>query len=85
MHSATVLLPLLALAASVIAMPMPPHPLVRGVPNVHEVIRNPAPIDERISVNAGLKSFLEDLVDIQISTRATPKVEKKIKDPSTIV
>jgi hypothetical protein len=41
------LLSLLACAASVLAAPTPLHPVARGVPNLHEVIRNPAPIDHK--------------------------------------
>jgi hypothetical protein len=41
------LLSLLACAASVLAAPTPLHPAARGVPNLHEVIRNPAPINHK--------------------------------------
>ncbi|KAH7063967.1 hypothetical protein BKA63DRAFT_538115 [Paraphoma chrysanthemicola] len=74
---------LLTLAASVIAIPTPSKFQARDIPNVHEVIRNPAPIDARIIVKAGIKPLLKTS-DINISTRAIPKVEKEIKDPSTI-
>jgi hypothetical protein len=80
MHFTTALLPLLAFAATVVAAPTPLHP--RRVPNVHEVIRNPAPIDSRVAAKVNL---LGTTVGVEIHTRGVPKVEANIDDPSTIV
>ena len=73
MRSVTAVLPLLAFAASVFAAPTPLHP--RAEPNVHEVIRNPAPVDARFKFEADL---LKEHLDVDISTRAVPVVENEI-------
>jgi hypothetical protein len=44
----------MALTASVLAAPMPSHPVARGVPKLHEVIRNPAPINDQCFVDLSL-------------------------------
>jgi len=81
MHSTTALLPLLAFAASVLAAPTPPQLAARAVPNLHEVIRNPAPIDSRL--HAGL-NLLGENIGVDISTRAVPAVEKEIEPPAEV-
>lgn len=83
MHSSTIVLPLLAFAASVLAAPTPLEAVARAVPNVHEVIRNPAPIDNRFVAKLQALGLLK--TDVVISTRAVPKVETEIDDPSKIV
>jgi hypothetical protein len=82
MHFTTALLPLLVFAATVVAAPTPLHPAPRRVPMVHEVIRNPAPIDSRVAAKVNL---LGTTVGVDIHTRGVPKVEANIDDPSTIV
>lgn len=82
MHSTTIFLPLLAFAVGALAVPTPPHSLSRAMPNLHEVIRNPAPVDYRAGakLDVGGKK-----VDVQVSTRAVPKVAAVIDDPDEIV
>jgi hypothetical protein len=52
MHSTIALLPILAFAAGVLAAPMPPRLNARGRPNLHEVIRNPTPINACADIQA---------------------------------
>jgi hypothetical protein len=54
MKSTSIILPLMALTVSVLAAPMSSHPVARGVPKLHEVIRNPAPIDDRCLIDLSL-------------------------------
>jgi hypothetical protein len=82
MHCSTILLPLLAFTASALAAPTPLGAVVRAVPNLREVIRNPAPIDSRIA--AKLKA-LGLSVGLEIGTRETPALEAEIEPPSKIV
>ena len=46
MH-ATTLLPLFILATGIAASPTPLQPVVRAVPNIADVARNPAPINHK--------------------------------------
>jgi hypothetical protein len=77
MHSFTTLLPLLAFAADVLAAPTPARLDARGRPNLHEVIRNPTPIDAGISAHLKplheLSPILPELnFDLGIHRRAAP-------------
>lgn len=79
MYPATALLPLLAFTATVLAAPAPLHPAPRSVPNIHEVIRNPAPVDGRCLLGLDLE-LLERLGlcwDQKFHGRAAPAVEKE--------
>jgi hypothetical protein len=81
MHSITALLPLLAFAASILAAPTPLQPVARTVPNLHEVIRNPAPVNEKL--HAGLNLFGGG-IDVDFHTRAVPAIEKEITPPKEV-
>lgn len=101
MHATIALLPLVALATTVIAAPTSLHHVARAVPDVKAVIRNPAPVDHRsgfeISVDVDLPKVNDILhraapaVDkirinpVDVVGRAVPNVEKKIKDPTDVV
>lgn len=79
MYSATALLPLLAFNAAILAAPTPLPPGVRSVPNIHEVIRNPAPINAKC-LDMKLLAFLKVLgicPDLPLHERAVPKVENE--------
>jgi hypothetical protein len=75
MHSSTAFLPLLAFAAGVLAAPTPSRP------NLHEVIRNPTPIDAglhlglegKLPLNLGALSPIDILVG---HPRAAPDVKE---------
>ena len=78
MHSATALLPLLAFNATVLAAPAPLHSVARGVPNVHEVIRNPAPVDDRCLLGLNLEILKAlGLCSPKFHGRAAPAVEEE--------
>jgi hypothetical protein len=82
MHSLTTLLPLLALAASVLAIPTPARLDDRGRPNLHEVIRNPTPIDAGVSAHLdplhNLLPLLPKLnIDLGIHRRAAPVLKEE--------
>ena len=90
MLAATTLLPLLAFAANVIAAPTPLRPLARSVPDIKSVIRNPAPIDHRVSLSLDGKPLVDvDLESVNLntllSTRAAPAIDKTIVDPVDVV
>lgn len=57
MHVHTTLLALFALVLSISATPLPMQPMPRAVPNIDEVARNPAPIDDRVHWENGKPSF----------------------------
>lgn len=57
MHATTVLLSLFAFAIGTIAAPMPLHSAARAVPDINEVARNPAPIDNRVHWEHGKPSL----------------------------
>jgi hypothetical protein len=74
MHSNTIFISLLAFAANVFAAPTPLRSVIRTVPNVHEVIRNPVPID------AGIRLDIEALaqhLSLFLHSRAVPAVAKE--------
>jgi hypothetical protein len=79
MHSVTALLPLLVLAAGVLAAPTPLRLMDRGRPNLHEVIRDPTPI------NAGLHVTLPSIphvlpgIDLNLHTKH-PRVAPTVED-----
>jgi hypothetical protein len=54
MKSTSIILPFLALAAKVLAAPVPLYSVARSAPNLHEVIRNPAPIDNGCAIDLSL-------------------------------
>jgi hypothetical protein len=83
MRTSAMALSLLAFAASALAAPTPLGAVVRAVPNLREVIRNPEPIDSRASAN--LKALGYNLLDVDISTRETPAIEAEIDPPNKIV
>lgn len=60
MHATTVLLSLSAFAMDTAAAPMPLHSAARAVPDINEVARNPAPIDNRVHWEHG-KPSLSDI------------------------
>jgi hypothetical protein len=83
MHSLTTLLPLFALAPSVLAIPAPARLDVRGRPSLHEVIRNPTPIDAGVSAHLDplheLLPFLPKLdIDLGIHRRAAPVLKEEV-------
>lgn len=82
MHCSTILLPLLAFTTSALAAPTPLGAVVRAVPNLREVIRNPAPIDSRIATEIKAPGLS---VGLEIGTRETPALEAEIDPPSEIV
>jgi hypothetical protein len=72
MHSSTPLVSLLAFAACVLAAPMALHSIPRAVPKLHEVIRNPAPIDAGLILDIDV---LKEHLGLKVHTRAVPKLE----------
>jgi hypothetical protein len=78
MYSLTTLLSLLAFAASVSASPTPVRSVARAIPHVHEVIRNPEPVDNRIIAEG---EILKQHIAVKLHTRAPPAVEKEIVQP----
>ncbi|KAH8728984.1 hypothetical protein GQ44DRAFT_723895 [Phaeosphaeriaceae sp. PMI808] len=84
MRSIKALLLLLVLATSALTTPRPPPNIARAVPDFHQVIRNPAPIDERNSVLDALKDRFNGFLD-SLSGRAAPRVDVDIEQPDTIV
>ncbi|KAF2824246.1 hypothetical protein CC86DRAFT_52442 [Ophiobolus disseminans] len=81
MHSVAALLPLLAFAASILAAPTPLQPIARTMPNLHEVIRNPTPVDSRTHVGLNI---LGAEIGVNVDTRAVPSVAKEIKPPNEV-
>lgn len=71
MHAPIALLPLLAFALSISAAPVSRQSVSRAVPDINEVARNPAPIDDRVHWEDGKPSLgdighvsWEDLQDL---------------------
>ncbi|KAH3915381.1 hypothetical protein HBI56_165690 [Parastagonospora nodorum] len=78
MHSVTALLPLLVLAAGVLAAPTPLRLMSRGRPNLHEVIRDPTPINAGLHVALPSIPHLLPGLDLNLHTthpRVVPAVE----------
>jgi hypothetical protein len=82
MHSTTPLLSLLAFAACAVAAPMPLHFIPRAIPKLHEIIRNPAPIDASLSLEF---DFLKDHLGLNVNTRAVPKLEVEAESVVSVV
>ena len=61
MHATTVLLPLLAFAMGIAAAPTPLYSVARAVPDINDVARNPAPIDDRVDWDDHGKPTLGDI------------------------
>ncbi|EUC44348.1 hypothetical protein COCMIDRAFT_98432 [Bipolaris oryzae ATCC 44560] len=57
MHVTITLISLLASVASIFAAPIPTQQVARTVPDISEVARNPAPIDNRIHWEDGKPSL----------------------------
>lgn len=75
MYATTAILPLLVFAMSISAAPMPVQSVARAVPDIDTVIRNPAPIDDRVHWNDHGKPVIADYAaDID------PKERKKLED-----
>lgn len=87
MHSIITLLPLLAFGTIVCAAPLPRHLETRSVPKLHEVARDPAPIDGIKIVEGALTSVFGHLTSTTtgLGHRAVPKVETKIAQPGNVV
>lgn len=79
MRSVTAILPLLAFAASILAAPTPLQPVGRAVPNVREVIRNPAPVDDNLRVEVDILGN-----KLEIGLRGVPALEKEIAPPNEV-
>lgn len=84
MHATTALLPLLALATTILAAPTSLRPVVRAVPDLNMVIRNPEPIDHRAVVTALLEGNIPEALN-KIVTRAPPALDKTLADPVDVV
>ncbi|KAF2850510.1 hypothetical protein T440DRAFT_396930 [Plenodomus tracheiphilus IPT5] len=84
MHATAALLPLLALATSTLAAPSAQRPVIRSVPDINMVIRNPMPIDGRGAIGAILEGNLPKAID-KILNRAAPIHEDGLKKPFNIV
>ncbi|KAH7549169.1 hypothetical protein BM1_10554 [Bipolaris maydis] len=63
MHAATALISLLVFATSISAAPVSTQAVARAVPDISEVARNPAPIDNRVHWEDG-KPSLGDIGNI---------------------
>ncbi|USP73548.1 hypothetical protein yc1106_00822 [Curvularia clavata] len=63
MHALTTLLPLLGFVLNISAAPVSTQPVSRAVPDINEVARNPAPIDDRVHWEGG-KPSLGDIGDV---------------------
>jgi hypothetical protein len=94
MHATTALLPLLALAATVVAAPTPVHEVARGLPNLREVIRNPKPIDAAKDLDEILAALGKDLKGLKggvhgllggVAERAVQSVEDIAVDSIVVV
>jgi hypothetical protein len=68
MYSVTTFLPLFVLATGVLAAPTPLGPVARAVPALHEVIRNPSPINERLGLDIDLLEAIKLGLDIHART-----------------
>jgi hypothetical protein len=75
MYSITTFLPLFTIAACVLAAPTPLGPVARAVPALHEVIRNPAPIDSRLDLNLDILEAIKLGLDIHTRTISALKEE----------
>ncbi|KAI8938405.1 hypothetical protein NX059_004300 [Plenodomus lindquistii] len=64
------LLPLLAFATGVLAAPPARRPVIRSVPDINMVIRNPMPIDGRGAIDALLNLDLPTAIG-KLTGRAT--------------
>lgn len=67
MH-ATALLPLFILATGIAAAPTPLQPVVRAVPNIADVARNPAPINGKVHWEHG-RPYVGDVSDLKPEDR----------------
>jgi hypothetical protein len=81
MRSLTTLLSLVAFAASVSAAPTPVRSVARAIPHIHEVIRNPEPVDNRIIAEG---EILKQHITVKLHTRAHPAAEKDIVPPIVV-
>lgn len=69
-------------------MPTPEQNVARAVPHLHEVIRNPAPVNDKlIELDlAGIKLGLGGLkTDVKFSGRAVPNVKAKIGSIAPVI
>jgi hypothetical protein len=80
MHSTNALFSLLAITACVLAAPLPP--VARNAPNLHEVIRNPAPIDAGLNLSAELAELLG--INVDIHTRDSSSVQTEASPPVVV-
>jgi hypothetical protein len=74
MHATTALLPLLAFAMGIAAAPKPLQSIARAVPDINEIARNPAPIDDRVDWDDHGKPTLGDISHLR------PDDLKKLKE-----
>ncbi|KAH9868849.1 hypothetical protein J1614_007924 [Plenodomus biglobosus] len=84
MHATTALLPLFVLATGIFAAPSAQRPVIRSVPDINMVIRNPMPIDGRGAIGAILEGDLPKAID-HILTRAAPILENALENPVDVV
>ena len=74
MYATTTLFSLLNFAMGIAAAPTPLHAVARAVPDVNEVARNPAPIDDRVEWNDHGTPTLGDI------SHLSPDDLKKLKE-----
>ncbi|CBX90689.1 hypothetical protein IAQ61_002178 [Plenodomus lingam] len=84
MHATTALLPLFALAASILAAPAARRPVIRSVPDINMEIRNPMPIDGRGAIGAIFEGDLPKAIH-HIFSRAAPVLENALENPVDVV
>ncbi|KAG9191680.1 hypothetical protein G6011_10414 [Alternaria panax] len=74
MHITAVSIPLLAFTIGITAASIPPHSVARAIPDVNEVARNPAPIDDRVNWDDHGKPTLGNI------SHLSPDDLKKLKE-----
>lgn len=77
MHITSGLIPLLASAVGITAAPTTLHSVARAVPDINEVARNPAPIDDRVNWDDHGKPTLGDIS--HLSQDGIKKLKELIK------
>jgi hypothetical protein len=75
MYATAAILPLLVFAMGIAAAPMPAHSVARAVPDINAVVRNPAPIDDRVDWNDHGEPVIADSACLK-----DPKERKKLED-----
>jgi hypothetical protein len=80
MPSITAFLSLFAITACVLAAPLPP--VARNVPALHEVIRNPTPINAGLIAGVKVPSLVD--IDLGIHTGEPSSIEIEVLPPARI-